>query len=70
MDFKGKGFVTVGYSTGSGQSQVAGCSKHDIEPSTSINGGEFFDQLSDYQLLMENYALCEDGYFWMLRRVV
>jgi hypothetical protein len=32
---------------------VAGCRKHDNEPSGSIKGGEFLDQLIDYQLIKE-----------------
>jgi hypothetical protein len=34
-------------SSGSGQGPVAGCCEHGNEPSGSIKGGEFLDQLSE-----------------------
>jgi hypothetical protein len=36
---------------------VADSCEHGNEPSGSINGGEFIDQLSSYQLLKENSAV-------------
>jgi hypothetical protein len=33
-----------------------GCCEHGNEHSVSIKGGEFVDQLSDYQLLKKNSA--------------
>jgi hypothetical protein len=36
---------------------------NDNEPSTSVDGEEFLDQLDDCQLLMKNTASCEDGCF-------
>jgi hypothetical protein len=36
---------------------VAGCCEHGNEISDSIKGGEFLDQLSDYQLLKKDSAL-------------
>jgi hypothetical protein len=35
---------------------MAGCREHRNEPSDSINGGEFLQQLSDYQLLKKDSA--------------
>jgi len=35
---------------------VAGCYKHENEPSDSIKGGEFLDQFIDYQLLNKDSA--------------
>jgi hypothetical protein len=35
---------------------VAGCCEHSNEPMDSIKGGEFVDQLSDYQLLKKDSA--------------
>jgi hypothetical protein len=33
---------------------VAGCCEHGNEPSCSITGGEFLDQMSDHQLLKDS----------------
>jgi hypothetical protein len=33
---------------------VAGCCEHDNEPLGSVQGGEFFDWLSDFQLLKKD----------------
>jgi hypothetical protein len=46
-----------------GQGPVAGSGRHDNEPSNLIKGGEFLDQLSDYQLLKKDcdpwsFAVC------------
>jgi hypothetical protein len=38
---------------------VACSCEHSNEPSGSINGGEFLDELSDYQLLKEEYISLE-----------
>jgi hypothetical protein len=35
---------------------VAGSCEHGNEPSGSIKGGEFLDQLSDYNVLMWDYG--------------
>jgi hypothetical protein len=35
---------------------VAGCCEHGNEPSGSIKGGEFVDQLSDCQLVKKDSA--------------
>jgi hypothetical protein len=35
---------------------VAGCGEHDNEPLGSINGGEFLDWPSNYQLYKRNCA--------------
>jgi hypothetical protein len=35
---------------------VAGSCEHDTEPSGSIEGGKFFDHLSDYQVLKKDSA--------------
>jgi hypothetical protein len=35
---------------------VAGASEYGIEPSCSIKGGEFHEQLSDYRLLKKDCA--------------
>jgi hypothetical protein len=40
-----------------GVGSVAGSSDHGNEPSGFIKGGEFFGQLSEYQLLKKNSAL-------------
>jgi hypothetical protein len=37
--------------SGSGYGPATGSCEHGNEPSSSIKGGEFLDQLSDYQLL-------------------
>jgi hypothetical protein len=44
-------------SSGSGQEPVVKPSKHGNESSGFIKGEGFFDQLSDYQLLKNDYAL-------------
>jgi hypothetical protein len=43
-------------SCGSGEGPVAGCCEDGNEPSGSIRGEEFRDQLSDYLLLKEDSA--------------
>jgi hypothetical protein len=40
----------------SGQEPVTGSCEHGNEPSVSINGGEFLDYISDYQLLKKDSA--------------
>jgi hypothetical protein len=42
--------------SGSGQAPVAGSCEHCSEPSDSIKGREFIDQLSDCELLYKDYA--------------
>jgi hypothetical protein len=42
--------------SGSGQGPVAGCCEHGDEPSGSVKGAIFLDQLSDCQVLKEDIA--------------
>jgi hypothetical protein len=42
--------------SGSGWNPVTGCCEHGNEPSVSIKGGEFLDQLSEYFLLKKDSA--------------
>jgi hypothetical protein len=41
-------------SAGSGQNPVVGSCEHGNEPSSSIKGGEFLDELSDSQFLKKD----------------
>jgi hypothetical protein len=50
--------VTCGLdSSASGQGPVIGSCKHGKEPSGSIKGGKFIDQLNDYWFLKKDSAL-------------
>jgi hypothetical protein len=51
-------------SSGSGQGSLP-C-ENDREPSGSIKGREFFDQLSDYQLLKKGFPQCR----WLLNTYI
>jgi len=35
---------------------MAGCCKHDNEPSDSVKGGEFLDYLNDFWFLEKDFA--------------
>jgi hypothetical protein len=45
-------------SSGQEQGSLAGSCEHGKEPSGSREGGEFLDQLSDYQSLKKDSAPC------------
>jgi hypothetical protein len=55
--------------SGSGQGPVAVPCEHCNEPSGSIKGGEFLDQLNDYYLLKMDsapWSYLEIGYYIMM----